>query len=61
MPTHHERFLLGIPAGYFEMSEDAQKAAAMAIWREAMAQMGEDPNKLISENAKDECPDEPGS
>jgi hypothetical protein len=61
MPTHDKRFFLKVPPGYVEMSADEQKVAAVAMWREVMAQMGEDPDKLVSENAQDDPPDEPVS
>ena len=53
MSNQNQRFLLRIPAGYHEMTEDEQKAAAVAMWREVMTQLGEDANKHISENAQD--------
>jgi hypothetical protein len=40
------------------MSEAEQKAAAVAMWRVAMAQIGEDPDKLIhNRTAQDENTD----
>lgn len=39
------------------MSQDQQEAAAVAMWMEVMRQLGEDADRLVSENAKDECPD----
>jgi hypothetical protein len=46
--------------GYDEMSEAEQHAAVMAMWRELMAQLGENPDKLVGENVQDDPPDEPG-
>jgi hypothetical protein len=40
------------------MTEDEQKAAAVAMWRAAMTQLGEDADRLVSERtAQDECHD----
>ena len=61
MVDRDRRFFLRVPVGYDQMSEAEQKAAAVAMWADAMVQMGEDPDRLISENPKDECPDEPVS
>jgi hypothetical protein len=63
MSNQNQRFLLRIPAGYHEMTEDEQKAAAVAMWREVMTQLGEDPDKLTGDraNAQDDPPDEPVS
>jgi hypothetical protein len=57
MPTHDKRFFSRIPVGYFEMTEDEQKAAAVEIWQEVMTQLGEDPDKLTGDRAatQDEC------
>jgi hypothetical protein len=50
---------LRIPAGYFMMTEDEQKAAAVVMWREVMTQLGENPDKLIGDRAtQDENPDD---
>ena len=40
------------------MTDDEQQAATRAIWREAMVELGEEPDKLISDRAtaQDECP-----
>ncbi len=57
MADRDRPFFLRIPAGYFDMTEDEQKAAAVAMWREVMTQLGENPDKLVSESAQDECPD----
>jgi hypothetical protein len=61
MADRDRRFFLRVPVGYHEMSEDEQKAAAVAMWRVAMVQMGKDPDKLVSENPENDPPDEPGS
>ncbi len=53
MADRARRFFLKVPPGYVEMTEDEQKAAAVAMWREVMTQLGEDANKHISENAQD--------
>jgi hypothetical protein len=57
MVDRDRRFFVRIPAGFFTMTEDEQQAATRAMWRETMVQMGEDPYRLVSENAKHECPD----
>jgi hypothetical protein len=51
MPTHHERFFLRIPEHYLDMTEADQKAAVLEMWRAAMIQMGEDPDKLTGDRA----------
>ena len=61
MVDRDRRFLLRIPAGYFEMTEEEQQAATRAMWREAMVQMGEDTDRPVSENAQDGHTDEPVS
>jgi hypothetical protein len=43
------------------MAEEEREAVVMAMWRDAMVQMGKDPDKLISENPENDPPDEPGS
>ena len=42
------------------MAEDEQHAAVMAMWQKVMIQIGEDSDKLVSENAtaQDENPDD---
>jgi hypothetical protein len=57
MVERDRRFLLKVPPGYFEMTEEQQQAAAVAMWRAAMTRLGEDPDKLVGESAQDECPD----
>jgi hypothetical protein len=59
MSDQSPRFFLRIPAGYFMMTEDEQKAAAVVMWREVMTQLGENPDKLIGDRAtQDENPDD---
>ena len=58
MVDRDRRFFVRIPAGFFTMTEDEQQAATRATWREAMVQMGEDPDKLVNENAKDSHTDD---
>jgi hypothetical protein len=59
MTDRGRRFFLKVPPGYFEMSQDQQKVAAVAMWRGVMVQMGEDPDKLMTERvAQDECSDD---
>jgi len=43
------RFFLKVPEGFFEMPETEQKAAAVGMWRDAMVQLGKDPDKLTGE------------
>ena len=58
MVVRGRRFLLKVPPGYFDMTEGEQQVATRAMWREVMTQIGEDPDRLISERtAKDECHD----
>jgi hypothetical protein len=58
-PISRRRFFLRIPLGYFEMTEDERKAAAVEMWSETMVQMGKDPDRPISERATalDDNPD----
>ena len=58
-PISRRRFFLRVPLGYFEMTEDERKAAAVEMWSETMVQMGKDPDRLISERATalDDNPD----
>ena len=58
-PISRRRFFLRIPLGYFEVTEDERKAAAVEMWSETMVQMGKDPDRLISERATalDDNPD----
>jgi len=49
MVDRGRRFFLRLPEHYFEMTEADQKAAALAMWRAAMTQLGEDPDRLISD------------
>ncbi|MGO9963004.1 MAG: hypothetical protein ACLPUG_06190 [Acidimicrobiales bacterium] len=59
MVEQSPRFFLRMPAGYFDMTEDEQQAAVMAMWCDAMVQIGEDPDKLMSARmAQDENPDD---
>ena len=39
------------PAGYHEMTEDEQEAAAIAMWREAMVQIGNGPDGIVTDRA----------
>jgi hypothetical protein len=57
MSDRNPRFLLRIPLDHDQVSEAEQKAAAVALWREAMVQLGEDPDKLVNESAQDEHTD----
>ena len=61
MADRGRRFFLKVPPGYVEMGEAEQKAALVDMWRATMTQLGENPDKLVSENAQDDPPDEPGS
>ena len=59
MVERDRRFFLRIPEHYFDMTEDEQQAAARAMWRDAMIQVGENPDRLMSERlAQDENPDD---
>ena len=49
MSDRQRPFLLRIPAGYFTMTEDERQAATRAMWADAMVQIGEDADRLISE------------
>ena len=51
MADRDGRFFLRIPADYFDMTEQEQQAATRAMWADTMVQVGEDPDKLVSENA----------
>jgi hypothetical protein len=44
--------------GYFDMTEHERKAAAMAMWADAMRQMGRDPDMVVTDavQTEDECP-----
>ncbi len=57
MPTRDKRFFLRVPKHYLDMTQGEQEVAAMAMWRDTMTQLGEDPDRLVSENAQDECHD----
>jgi hypothetical protein len=48
---------LRVPKHYLDMTQGEQEVAAMAMWRDTMTQLGEDPDRLVSENAQDECHD----
>lgn len=52
MAKQFPQFFLRIPPGFFEMSDAEQEAAAMAMWRDAMMQLGKDP----AADEKDENP-----
>ena len=55
MADRDRRFVVRIPVDYFTMSEDEQQAATRAMWADAMRQLGEDPEGLISaRTAQDE-------
>ncbi len=57
MVERGRRFFLKVPPGYVEMTEAEQKAAAVAMWADAMTQLGEDPDKLTRDHAdRDERP-----
>ena len=51
MVDRGRRFLLKVPPGYFDMTEGEQQVATRAMWREVMTQIGEDPDRLISDRA----------
>ncbi len=55
MVERDRRFFFKVPPGYHEMSEAEQKVAALEMWRDVMTQLGEDPDRLVTENAQDEC------
>jgi hypothetical protein len=51
MTDRDRRFFLKVPPGYFDMTEEEQQAATRTMWTDAMAQLGEDPDRRIGERA----------
>lgn len=59
MVDRTRRFFLRVPVGYDEMSEADQHGAVMAMWREAMVQLGGDADRLMTARvAQDENSDD---
>ena len=59
MVDRNRRFFLRVPVGYDEMSEADQHGAVMAMWREAMVQLGGDADRLMTARvAQDENSDD---
>ena len=59
MSDQAPRFFLRVPASYHELTEEEQKAAAVAMWANSMRQLGEDADRLIGERtAQNENPDD---
>ena len=55
------RFFLHLPAGFFAMSYAEQESAAVAMWRDAMIQLGKDPDRLVSEAPPVSTPSAPAN
>ncbi len=47
------RFFLQVPASYYDLSKEQQQAARIEMWRDALLQMGDDPDKLMSSATAD--------